>query len=191
MNPFRQKATRAVQQVSGSTAFFREENPVRRRPKTIWPFDVVKTIDPFALVDGHPISIASERVRILDDARVRRDGDQIRIAIPMANGEPCEMIPVKIGGYTMFYLCCGGHCAPMPIVVKQPAGTVARALGLTTQTSGANCWIGLGYNNVVTLCCEVANEDVHCIPLPITFGPVPQGNPATTRPSRIPFRRSR
>jgi hypothetical protein len=25
-----------------------QNNPARRRPKTIWPFDVVKTIDPFA-----------------------------------------------------------------------------------------------------------------------------------------------
>lgn len=124
-------------------------------------------------------AIATARLRY-DQSRMRHDGQQMRIPVPTQSGEPCEIIPVNNGAFTMFYLCCGGHCAPMPIVIEQPHVAVGHAIDLVAarrRTGHAECWVGVGNNNQLYICCP----DGTCVPLPITFGPVPQGSqPAAT-----------
>lgn len=139
------------------------------------------------VLTANPVTrIDSRLVRVTTPSRVRGNKMRMRIALPSQHGEPCEIHVVQSGGFSIFYICCGGHCAPLPIAIDPMPGTGVRRrpLGLATSRSAAgNCWVGVGHNNIVMLCCDVGT-DIHCAPLPITFGPIP-GSGNRTVPRRL------
>lgn len=127
-------------------------------------------------MSGNPTNTLETARLQFDHSRMIHDGQHTRIRVPTQSGEPCEVIPVQIGSYTMFYLCCEGHCAPMPIVVRMPNVSVGNALDLkATRGSAAGCFVGVGHNNQLFICCD----DSPCIPLPIAFGPATNPLPVT------------